>query len=84
MEAPRVQKMAKKLQVIEWLQKYNVQHDPSMAVPDLKVQLRTKIQYGCSNDSRKLAGELGHQVIFTHPYHLDLQPIKLVWTVIKG
>ena len=32
----------------------------------------------------RLAEEAGHRVLFTPPYHSDLQPIELVWARIKG
>ena len=32
----------------------------------------------------QLAEEAGHRMLFTPPYHSDLQPIKLVWARIKG
>ena len=31
-----------------------------------------------------LAEQKGHKVLWTPPYHSDLQPIELVWAVIKG
>ena len=32
----------------------------------------------------EMAKAAGHDVVYTHPYHSDLQPIELVWTNIKG
>ena len=32
----------------------------------------------------KMAEEQGHRVLFTPPYHSDLQPIELVWALVKG
>jgi hypothetical protein len=31
-----------------------------------------------------LAEEQGHRVLFTPPYHSDIQPIELLWARIKG
>ncbi|KAJ0403396.1 hypothetical protein ATCC90586_005340 [Pythium insidiosum] len=31
-----------------------------------------------------IAGEHGHEILFTPPYHPDLQPIELVWGAIKN
>lgn len=31
-----------------------------------------------------MAKELGHEVLFTPPYHSDLQPIELIWAKVKG
>jgi transposase len=30
------------------------------------------------------AGEIKHKILFTPPYHSDLQPIELVWALVKG
>ena len=32
----------------------------------------------------KLEEDKGHEVLFTPPYHSDLQPIELLWALIKG
>ena len=32
----------------------------------------------------RLAEEHGHEVLFTPPYHSDLQPIELLWARVKG
>ncbi|KAG9410994.1 hypothetical protein AC1031_016647 [Aphanomyces cochlioides] len=31
-----------------------------------------------------MARDRGHRVLYTPPYHSNLQPIELVWAVIKG
>ena len=31
-----------------------------------------------------MAQERGHEVVFTPPHHSDLQPIELVWAIVKG
>ena len=32
----------------------------------------------------EIAGEYGHEVLYTPPYHPELQPIEIVWGVIKN
>ncbi|OAF64370.1 hypothetical protein A3Q56_07919 [Intoshia linei] len=32
----------------------------------------------------EMAAKQGHSVMFTPPYHSDLQPIELIWAIIKG
>jgi hypothetical protein len=32
----------------------------------------------------KLAKKGNHKILFTPPYHSDLQPIELVWALVKG
>jgi transposase len=31
-----------------------------------------------------MAEDEGHSIVFTPPYHSDLQPIELVWAITKG
>ena len=32
----------------------------------------------------QLAKQHGHEVLYTSPYHCDLQPIQMVWSQVKG
>ncbi|RHZ32288.1 hypothetical protein DYB37_012617, partial [Aphanomyces astaci] len=32
----------------------------------------------------KMATDRGHEVVFTPPYHSDMQPIEMVWSYVKG
>ena len=52
------------------------------------VVLRSKAREYIKNVEKpwvtKLAEAAGHQVLFTPPYHSDLQPIELVWALVKG
>ena len=32
----------------------------------------------------QLTKQQGHKVLYTPPYHYDLQPIEMVWSQIKG
>ena len=32
----------------------------------------------------QLAKQHGHEVLYTPPYHCDLQPIEMVWSQVKG
>ena len=32
----------------------------------------------------QLAKQQGHEVLYTPPYHCDLQPIEMVWSQVKG
>lgn len=38
----------------------------------------------CKLELEEVAEAAGHQVLFTPPYHSDLQPIELVWANVKG
>jgi transposase len=54
--------------------------------PAVVVKARTK-EWILANEKFecvRLAEEQGHKVLFTPPYHSDLQPIELTWARIKG
>ena len=48
------------------------------------MQLKTYINANVELACVELGKQWGHEVIFTPAYHLDLQPIELVWAVMKG
>ena len=53
-----------------------------------KIILRSKVKdFLALNEPAeivRLAEAEGHRVLFTSPYHSDLQLIKLVWALVKG
>lgn len=80
---PKPHKLNKQ-QIIECLNRYNVQHDPTTTTRDnLKHQLKTYINNRVPMEIEHLATDAGNQVLFTQAYHLDLQPIEVVWAWIK-
>jgi hypothetical protein len=46
----------------------------------LAKEVKEPVQYA----SVKIASAHGHQVLFTPPYHPELQPIEVVWAVTKN
>ena len=73
----------KKHEVVAELRRRNIPFDEHDFVLHLKLILRQELAkippYVVS-----LAREAGHTVLFTPPYHSDLQPIELLWAHIKG
>ena len=59
----------------------------SFNAKDTLSTLRQKLKaYVASVDAEivQLAKEQGHEVLYTPPYHCDLQPIEMVWSQVKG
>ena len=50
----------------------------------LKSEVRKYVEANIPLEIVRLAEEKGHKVLFTPPYHSDLQPIELVWALVKG
>ena len=55
-----------------------------LSVLQLKAEVRKYIETNVPLEIVRLAEEKGHKVLFTPPYHSDLQPIELVWALVKG
>lgn len=53
-------------------------------VATLTLKLREWIAANVKKEIIEAAEEKGHLVLFTPPYHSDLQPIELVWAQVKG
>ncbi|KAG7356089.1 DDE superfamily endonuclease [Nitzschia inconspicua] len=81
--APKLGKM-KKQDIKEWLQGKGVPLQDNMTALDLRESARKYIKESIPMDCVKAAEEMGHKVLFTPPYHSDLQPIELVWALVKG
>ena len=74
---------ATKAQYKAWLGKYNVEYDEgalNATLLDLIKRNRPDPEY----ESVNIAKEYGHTVIFTPPYHPELQEIEVVWAVAKN
>ena len=80
---PKISKM-KKQELICYLESKGV----SMEGQHTAIQLRTMARQWIKEHEKyaivKIAEGAGHRVLFTPPYHSDLQPIELVWAQIKG
>ncbi|KAG7338658.1 DDE superfamily endonuclease [Nitzschia inconspicua] len=81
--APKLGKM-KKQEIKEWLQGKGVPLQDNMSALALRECARKYIIETIPMDCVKAAEEMGHKVLFTPPYHSDLQPIELVWALVKG
>ena len=73
----------RKAVIQQWLTEHNVTFDPKFTKPDLMDLVR-------ENKGRAhyvvvdIAEEYGHHVLFTPPYHPELQPIEKIWAVVKN
>ena len=79
-----VPKLSKKKGILTaFLQSRNVAVEPTNTVTIIKEKIRMQRK----NEKMQceiLAEALGHKVLFTPPYHSDLQPIELLWAKLKG
>jgi hypothetical protein len=74
----------KKQECINYLLCNGIQFDPSMSATEMKQLVKNHIINYVKIDVDRLAEEGGHTVLFTPAYHSDLQPIELVWALVKG
>ena len=80
--APKVGK-AKKAEIQHVLTTLGMSFSAKDTLPTLRLKLKA---YVASVDAEivQLAKEQGHEVLYTPPYHCDLQPIEMVWSQVKG
>jgi hypothetical protein len=83
-DTPKAYKM-KKEQMLQFLQDKEVPEvKPNMSASELRMLVRDWIAKNVLIEVVRLAEEQGHKVVYTAPYHSDLQPMELVWALIKG
>ena len=74
----------KKTTLQDWLTKHGIGFDPKLLKPELYKLAHTAAQTVRKLESVEIAKEHGHEVIFTPPYHPELQEIEIVWAVMKS
>ena len=50
----------------------------------LKHKVKQFLNANVKGHCETVAKAAGHEVVFTPPYHSDVQPIELVWARVKG
>jgi hypothetical protein len=74
----------KRQECIDYLVTNAIQFDPAMSATEMKQLVKHFIANNVKIEVERLAEERGHTVLFTPAYHSDLQPIELVWALVKG
>ena len=74
---PVVSRM-KKSNCVKFLTRNNVEYDGRSSALVLKQQVKNYIETNIPIEIERLSMEAGHKVLFTPPYHSDLQLIELV------
>lgn len=75
---------SRKADMIKWLEERNIPHSSSMLKPELYSIIKIyKPNYKMYKIDAIFA-ESGHSVSRLPPYHPDLNPIELIWSLIKG
>ncbi|KAG7373531.1 DDE superfamily endonuclease [Nitzschia inconspicua] len=82
-DVPKPSKM-KKEECLTFLQMNQVEIPERATAVELKALVKNHIRENVPFECERLAKEQGHEVLLTPPYHSDLQPIELVWAMVKG
>lgn len=73
---------SRKADIISWLLLKNITHHPDMLKCELlEIVRRNKPQPEYEIDN--YAASLGHTVLRLPPYHCDLNPIEMIWSMVK-
>jgi DDE superfamily endonuclease len=82
-DVPKAYKMTKK-QCLDWLTKKCVDiNSRRWTLLDARTAVRDWVVANEKPECIRLAEEKGHRVLFTPPYHSDLQPIEFLWAWVK-
>lgn len=82
-DVPKPSKM-KKEECLTFLQLQHVEIPDKPTAVELKALVKKYIKDNIPIECERLAKEQGHELLLTPPYHSDLQPIELVWALVKG
>jgi hypothetical protein len=74
----------RKQECINYLPSKAVIFDPAMTATEMKQLVKQYIISNVKIEVERLAEAGGHTILFTPAYHSDLQPIELVWALVKG
>ena len=73
---------AKKNEIADWLTAHDIVFSDELRKPELlelvKINKET-VPFSCV----EIAKRYDHQILYTPPYHCELQPIEGIWTVVK-
>jgi transposase len=82
-DVPKWHKL-KKQECIDYLMVQSINFAPMMTAMEMKQLVKAYIINNVKIEVDPLAEKDGHTVLFTPAYHSDLQPIELVWALVKG
>jgi len=80
---PKASRSMRKAELQALLDAHEIHYEPS----DVVVMLHKRLQdHNKTIDAAVVAAarEQNHEVLFTPPYHCDLQPIEMLWARVKG
>ncbi|KAG3247497.1 hypothetical protein PI124_g7811 [Phytophthora idaei] len=66
-----------------WLFRNHIDFEPSWFIPQL-LELVKAHKSKPNYVSHRIANEQGHYLLYTPPYHPELQPIEMVWGRVKN
>ena len=73
----------KKADICKWLSDNNISVDPKMLKPELLLRAKNaKVPKHYATVD--IAQARGHKIIWTPPYHPELQPIETIWAIVKN
>jgi hypothetical protein len=75
----------KRQECIDYLMANGAPFDPAVSATEMKQLVKQYIISNVKIEVERLAEVGGHTILFSTPaYHSDLQPIELVWALVKG
>lgn len=75
--------MSRKHEIEEWLQSNNIAY-PAKATKSMLMILVRQNKPDPVYEIDTLVQEYGHKIVRLPPYHCDLNPIEMIWGIVKG
>jgi len=75
--------LTKKADLATYLQQQGEVVNGDETRAELETRVRNWIKEHVPFEVQRIAAQYGHKVVFTPPYHSDLQPIELLWAHVK-
>ncbi|RHY98802.1 hypothetical protein DYB37_007896 [Aphanomyces astaci] len=73
---------SRKADIQAWLAAKGIDVDPKLTKAELLVMVKTS-RDGPRYAPQLIATEYGHTLYYTPPYHPELQPIEIIWGIVK-
>lgn len=83
-ESPAPTTSTRKAEMIKWLSDRNIAHSNTMYKPELYSIIKMHKPSFKIYKIDDLFSKSGHTVLRLPPYHPDLNPIELIWSLLKG
>ncbi len=74
----------KKQKMIDYLEKNKIDFDDGSSKQMIWEKVKEYVSKNVKPVVCNIASEKGHEIVYTPSYHSELQPMELIWAIVKG